>query len=155
MNDDVIIGRYQKQADPEKSRAILSRFKPMLKNPKHVEAIFHAVQEVYSDETWENRRLLFIASVYQSYQPLSYLQSKEDGKAAGKLPPGVRDEMARCLSFQNPEMANHFKSFTESWMKPEDNGMTRPFKVKVMAIVDRFKSLSIKPEDHQYQMFGT
>lgn len=155
MNDDVIIGRYQKQADPEKSRAILSRFKPMLKNPKHVEAIFHAVQEVYSDETWENRRLLFIASVYQSYQPLSYLQSKEDGKAAGKLPPGVRDEMARCLEYKNPEMCNFLKGYTEPQMKPDNNGVPRPFQAKVISVLERFKAFSVKAEDHQFNLFGT
>lgn len=119
----------------------------MLKKVKFVEQIYNTVQEVFADDTFENRRLIFIAVCYQVYQPLSYLD-----QAAGKLPAGVRDEMSRCLSFVNPEMVNHYKTFTEPWLKPFNTGPERPFKTKVMSIVERFKAYSINAEDTQYSL---
>lgn len=147
-----IIGRVLFQTDFMKADAILTQYRPMLRKPSYVEQIYNAVQSVFPDESHENRRLIFIATVYQVYQPLSFLEDKTDRKAQGKLPAGVRDEMARCLEFVNPEMINHHKAYVEPQMKPEDNGVQRPFKAKVMSIVERFKCYSINASDTQYQL---
>lgn len=152
MTQAEIIGRVIMQTDYQKSESILQYFKPMLRHTKYVEQIFHSVQSEFSQETSENRRLIFIAVVYQVYQPLSFLENKTDKRAAGKLPAGVRDEIARCLNFTNSEMANHFKTFTEAQMKPFNNGPERPFKQKVMSIVERFKCFSINTSDTQFKM---
>lgn len=147
-----IIGRVLSQSNPEMARSIISQFRNTLKNPKYVEEIFKAVQSEFADESDENKRLIFIATVYQLYQPLSYLRRKEDDKASGKLPIGVRDEMQKCLAFVNPEMINHHKYYVEPQMKPESNGVSRPFKSKVMSVVERFKCFSIHADDTQFKL---
>jgi hypothetical protein len=147
MEKDKIIGRAFLQMDGQKAADILRKFQPMLCKSKYVEQIFAAVQEQFQDETYENRRLIFIATVYQVYQPLSFLD-----QTAGKLPAGIRDEMSRCLGFNNPEMVNHFKTFCEPQMKPFNNGPERPFKVKVMEIVERFRPYSIIQDDYQFKL---
>jgi len=152
MTKAEIIGRVISYTDPERADEIVKKYRKMLKKPKYVEKIYEEVYEMYSEETMEDKRQIFIATIYQIYQPLSYLENKEDGKAAGKLPPGIRDEMARCLGFVNPEMCNHYKTFTEAPMKPESNGVVRPFKVKVMDVVERFKPYSIHADDTQYKL---
>ena len=144
MDKDKIIGRAFLQMDHKKAADILNQFRPMLGHTKYVEQIFLVVQSQFQNESFENRRLIFIATVYQVYQPLSFLDH-----AAGKLPAGVRDEMSRCLGFNNPEMVNHFKTFCEPQMKPFNTGPERPFKVKVMEIVERFRQFSIIQDDYQ------
>lgn len=152
MRDEEIIGRVTMQTDFEKSQAILTKFRRMAKDPKHVDHLYNEVQSVYADETDEERRLIFIAVTYQLYSPLSYLQKKADGKASGKLPTGVRDEMSRCLGFVNSEMINHHKLYTDPGMKPFNNGVDRPLMGKVMVLVDRFKPLSINASDSQFKL---
>lgn len=147
MDKAKIIGRVLLQTDHSTADAILSQFRPMLRKTKFVEKIYNEVQNVFINETFENRRLIFIATIYQVYQPLSFLD-----EAAGKLPAGVRDEMARCLGFNNPEMCNHYKQFVEPPMKPYNTGPERPFKTKVMQIVERFKCFSINIEDSQFKL---
>lgn len=149
-----ILGRVFMQMDYGKAIDTLKQFRPMLNKPSYVTHIFQAVQTEFENETPENRRLIFIACVYQIYQPLSFLEGKEDKKAQGKLPTGVRDEMSKCLEFNNPEMTSHFKRFTEAWMKPFNSGPERPFRTKVMEIVERFKVYSIHKDDTQFQLFG-
>ena len=153
MDKAMIIGRVLMQSDYLAAENILSKFKPMLKKPHYVEQIFHTVQQSFPEETMENRRLIFIGVVYQVYQPLSFLENKSDNRVAGKLPPGIRDEMARCLEFVNPEMCNHFKSQIEPWLKPFNTGPERPFKVKVMSIVEKYRCFSINSEDFQPKLF--
>lgn len=157
MDKSSIVGRVLMHSDYSTAQNILKQFTPMLKKTKFVEQIYAAVQSEFSEESYENRRLIFIATVYQVYQPLSFLPtSKRDDhktkQAVGKLPAGVRDEMARCLSFNNPEMVNHFKTFAEPQMKPFNTGPERPFKTKVMQIVERFKVYSINESDYQYNL---
>lgn len=149
----MIIGRVLLQSDYAAAESILNKFRPMLKHVKHVAEIFKSVQEQFPEDTNENRRLIFIGVVYQAYQPLSYLENRSDNRVLGKLPTGVRDEMSRLLGFNNPELVNHFKVFTESQMKPFNNGPERPFKVKVMEIVERFKCFSINEDDFQPKLF--
>ena len=157
MDKSSIVGRVVMHSDYSTAQNILRQFTPMLKKAKFVEQIYAAVQSEFSEESYENRRLIFIATVYQVYQPLSFLPtSKRDDQktkqAAGKLPAGVRDEIARCLGFNNPEMSSHYKQFCEPQMKPFNTGPERPFKTKVMQIVERFRSYSINPDDHYYSM---
>lgn len=152
MHQDVIIGRVYAQNNPEQARDIVTQFRRTLLNPKYVEKIFNQIQESFSDETEENRKLIFIATCYQLFQPLSYLRKKEDGKASGKLPIGVRDEMQRMLNVNNPESINALKVYVEAPMLPNSNGVIRPFKQKVMSIVERFKCFSIHADDSQFKL---
>jgi hypothetical protein len=157
MEKSTILGRIFLATEQERASELIKQFRPMLRSPRHVKSIFTAVNHEFADETPENRRLIFIACVYQSYQPLSFLpaiKSEENRtrQAAGKLPVGVRDEMSRCLGFNNPEMASHFKQFTEPQMKPFNTGPERPFKLKVMSIIAKFKVHSINADDHYYSM---
>ena len=152
MKDAEILGRVLVQTDYERSQAILAKFRRMAKDPKYVEHLYNEVQTVHEEETQEERRLIFIALTYQIYSPLSYLHNKADGKASGKLPAGVRDEMSKCLGFVNPEMINFHKSYTKPGMKPYNNGVDRPFYAKVMNLVDRFKPLSINKNDSQFKL---
>jgi hypothetical protein len=153
MTKAEIIGRVTMQTDYEKSSAILDKYRSMAKKPKYVEHLYRDVQSIYADESSENRKLIFIAVCYQVYQPLCFLHKKEDGKASGKLPTGVRDEMAKCLGFASSEMINHHKTQCSSWMKPEfTNGVERPFKQKVMLLVERFKPYSMNASDTQFKL---
>lgn len=152
MHKDVLVGRVFAQTNPEEARVIVSQFRKTLKDPELVQKIFEFVEHNFSEETKDIRKLIFIGSVYQLYQPLSFLRRKEDDKASGKLPIGVRDEMQRCLQVNNPETINALKYYCEPFLKPESNGVTRPFKVKVMSIVEAFKPFSINKEDTQYQL---
>jgi hypothetical protein len=152
MRDAEILGRVYLQTEYERSQAILAKFRRMAKDPKYVEHLYNDVQTYYADESPEERRDTFIGLTYRIYQPLSFLQRKEDGKAAGKLPPGVRDEMARCLGFVSSEMINHHKAFIEPALKPYNNGIERPLMTKVMVLVDRFRPLSINASDSQFKL---
>jgi hypothetical protein len=158
MEKSTILGRIFLATEQERASELIKQFRPMLRSPRHVKSIFTAVNHEFADETPENRRLIFIACIYQSYQPLSFLpaiKSEENRtrQAAGKLPAGVRDEMSRCLGFNNPEMCSHFKTQTESPMKPFNTGPERPFRIKVMSIIKKFKKYSINTDDHQFEMF--
>lgn len=152
MSPQEILGRVTMQSDPDKARLIISQFRNTLKDPKFVQSIYDQVQEAFSGEDDENRKLIFIACTYQLYQPLSYLRRKEDGKASGKLPVGVRDEMQRVLQVNNPETINALKVYVEAPMLPNSNGVIRPFKEKVMSVVEKFKCFSIHADDHYYSM---
>ena len=155
LSHQEIIGRVYCQSNPEEARIIVSQFRRMHKDPKHVEWILNKTKELYaSTESDESLRDLFVAAVYQIYQPLSYLRRKEDGKASGKLPVGVREEVQKFLGVNNPETVNSLKSYLESWMLPFAKGVERPFKNKVMQIVEAFKPYSINKEDSQYQLFS-
>lgn len=140
------------QTDYLKADAILTEYRPVLRRTHYVQDIFNVVEDEFSNESSENRRLIFIATVYQLYQPLSFLEDKSDRRAKGKLPSGVRDEMARCLGFINSEMINHHKAYVEPYMKPDNNGVQRPFKAKVMSIVERFRCFSIHNVDTQFKL---
>ena len=152
MHQDIIIGRVFSQNNPEQAREIVTQFRRTLLNPVHVEQIFNQVNESFADEDFETRKLIFIATTYQLYQPLSYLRKKEDGKASGKLPVGVRDEMQRVLQVNNPETINALKVYVEAPMLPNSNGVIRPFKQKVMSVVERFKCFSIHADDTQFKL---
>ncbi|RZK75185.1 MAG: hypothetical protein EOO85_14235 [Pedobacter sp.] len=154
MHQDIIIGRVFSQNNPEEARSIVTQFRRTLKDPKHVQAIYESIQEGFADEPEENRKLIFIATCYQLFQPLSYLRKKEDGKASGKLPVGVRDEMQRVLQVNNPETINALKVYVEAPMLPNSNGVVRPFKQKVMSVVERFKCFSIHADDTQFNLFA-
>lgn len=154
LSHQEIIGRVYSQTNPELARDIVTQFRRTLTNPKYVEQIYAQVNEFFQDESHETRKLIFIATCYQLYQPLSYLRRKSDDKASGKLPIGVRDEMQRCLQVNNPETINALKQYVESPMKPDSNGVIRPFKQKVMSIVERFKCYSVNADDSQYKLFG-
>jgi len=154
MSPQELLGRVTMQSDPEKARLIISQFRNTLKDPRYVQDIFNQVNEGFPDEDLDTRKLLFIGVVYQLYQPLSYLRRKEDGKASGKLPVGVRDEMQRCLQVNNPETINALKIYCEPWLKPENNGVIRPFKQKVMSVVEKFKCFSIHADDTQFNLFA-
>ncbi|RZJ92464.1 MAG: hypothetical protein EOO20_01780 [Chryseobacterium sp.] len=154
LSHSEIIGRVLSQSNPEMARDIVSQFRRTLKDPALVSKIFCYIQNEFAEEESDIRRLIFIGAIYQLYQPLSFLRRKEDDKASGKLPIGVRDEMQKCLEFVNPEMVSHFKSYIEPAMKPDSNGVVRPMKVKVMRVVEAFKPFSINKEDTQYQLFS-
>ncbi|WP_285011272.1 hypothetical protein [Pedobacter faecalis] len=101
---------------------------------------------------------MLIGAVYQLYQPLSFLSAFEiqghDRKAVGKLPPGVRDQVALCLNLHHPEEVNRLKSFIEPWMRPINVGVERPFRSRVMQIVDQFKKYSINSWETQMELFA-
>jgi hypothetical protein len=145
-----ILGRVLCVVDPVEAEKHLSNFQRMANEPKYVSVIFNDIETVYPDVSAETKRDYMIAAIYQIYQPLSFLHL--DDKAAGKLPPGVRDELAKFLGFTNSEMCNHYKGQLESWMKPFNNGVRREFREKVMVIVERFKPLSLNRNDSQYKM---
>lgn len=146
-----IFGRVQSIVNPLEAERVLSLFQRMANDPKYVSVIYDDILHVYPGELPEKHRDLLIGTVYQIYQPLSFLH-KEDGKAAGKLPPGVRDEMARLLGFTNSEMINHHKIFIDPLMKPFDNGVRREFREKVMVIVERFKPMSLNKNHSQFKL---
>jgi len=152
LSSQEIIGRVYSQSNPEEARAIVTQFRRTLKDPKFVSDIFSKVNEVFADEDYDTRKLIFIATTYQLYQPLSYLRRKNDDKASGKLPVGVRDEMQKCLQVNNPETINALKTYVEAPMLPNSNGVIRPFKQKVMSVVEKFKVFSIHADDHQYSL---
>ena len=152
MRDTEILGRVYLQTEYERSQAILSKFRRMAKDPKYVELLFNDVQTMYPEETDKGRMDIFIGLTYRVYSPLSFLQRTQDGKACGKLPEGVRDEMARLLGFVSSEMINHHKNFIDPWLKPYNNGVERPLMTKVMALVDRFKPYSINASDSQFKL---
>ncbi|MDQ1139457.1 hypothetical protein [Pedobacter agri] len=152
LSSQEIIGRVYSQSNPEEARTIVSQFRRTLKDPALVQKVFDYVEQHFSDEDLDVRKLIFIGSVYQLYQPLSFLRRKDDDKASGKLPVGVRDEMQRCLQVNNPETINALKVYVEAPMLPNSNGVVRPFKQKVMSIVERFKCYSIHKEDTQFTL---
>ncbi|WP_443945577.1 hypothetical protein ACJVDH_00265 [Pedobacter sp. AW1-32] len=152
LSSQEIIGRVFSQSNPDEARTIVTQFRRTLKDPALVQKVFEYVEANFSQETKDIRKLIFIGSVYQLYQPLSFLRRKDDDKASGKLPVGVRDEMQRCLQVNNPETINALKVYAEPFLKPESNGVVRPFKVKVMSIVEAFKPFSINKDDTQYQL---
>ena len=154
LSSQEIIGRVFSQSNPEEARTIVSQFRRTLKDPALVQKVFDYVEQHFGEETEDVRKLIFIGSVYQLYQPLSFLRRKDDDKASGKLPVGVRDEMQRCLKVNNPETINALKYYCEPQLKPESNGVIRPFKVKVMSIVEAFKPFSINKEDTQFNLFA-
>jgi len=154
MHKDVLVGRVFAQTNPEEARVIVSQFRRMHKDPKHVLWVFNKTQELFAHESDSSKRDLFVAAVYQIFQPLSYLRRKEDGKASGKLPIGVREEVQKLLGVNNPETVNSLKSYLESWMLPYANGVERPFKRKVMQIVEAFKPFSINADDSQHKLFA-
>lgn len=154
LSSQEIIGRVFSQSNPEEARTIVSQFRRMHTDPKHVLWVYNKTNELFADESDASRRDLFVAAVYQIYQPLSYLRRKEDGKASGKLPVGVREEIQAILGVNNPETVNSLKSYLESWMLPFANGVERPFKTKVMQIVEAFKPFSLNRDDSQYNLFS-
>lgn len=157
MTQSEIIGRVLLQANPEMAREYAVKFRRTLNDPKYVQAIYDQVQSDLASESAEDRKDVFVATVYQLYQPLSFLRCKDkdkEGKALGKLPVGVRDEMQRCIGANNPETVNAIKSFVEAPMKPESNGVVRPFKEKVMNVVEKFKCFSIHADDSQFKLFA-
>jgi hypothetical protein len=154
LSSQEIIGRVYSQSNPEEARTIVSQFRRTLKDPGLVKKVFEYVESNFTDDDLEIRKLIFIGSVYQLYQPLSFLRRKDDDKASGKLPVGVRDEMQKCLQVNNPETINSLKYYCEPFLKPESNGVIRPFKVKVMSIVEAFKPFSINKDDTQFNLFA-
>lgn len=156
MNKSEIVGKYLRATTPLDAERIVSEFTAVLRDPSLVERIFNHIEDNYPHEEREHRRLLFIGSVYQAFQPLSYLPrikgDSETAQAAGKLPPGVRDEIKRCLGLANAESVNAYKYYTEPMLKPESNGVVRPFKVCVMNIVDQFRCYSSDKNVLQFKM---
>lgn len=152
MRHTEILGRVIMQTEPEKARAIVSQFRHTLRNPKYVSQIWESVQSTFDQEDYETQKLIFIATCYQLYQPLSYLRRKEDDKASGKLPVGVREQMQLCLQVNNPETINALKTYVESPMKPESNGVVRPFREKVMSVCELFRVYSVHAEDTQFNL---
>jgi hypothetical protein len=152
LSPQEIIGRVYSASNPEHAKEIVTQFRRILKDPKYVPSIFDQVNESFADEDYETRKLIFIATTYQLYQPLSYLRRKNDDKVSGKLPVGVRDKMQECLGVNNPETINALKTYVEAPMLPNSNGVIRPFKQKVMSVVERFKCFSIHADDHYYSM---
>lgn len=151
-----ICSRYLMSTEPEKARQVIKMFRPTLKSPKLVPEIYRSVQTDFSEDSEDIKRDVFIAATIQLYNPLGFMFSEDEidhkKKAQGKLPAGVRDEVAKPLGFVNSEMVNHHKRFIEPFMDPFNSGPERPFKAKVMSIVERFKCYSINASDTQYQL---
>lgn len=157
LDHSTILGRIFQATEYGKAKELLKQFTPMLKGTQHVGRIFNAVQEQYANESDHDRMLIFICACYQAYQPLSFLPTTkhDDAKtkqAAGKLPPGIRDEIARCLKLNHSEEVNRYLHFAMPFMRPFNTGPERPFRIKVMAIVERFKAYSIRPNELQMEM---
>ncbi|MCZ4244942.1 hypothetical protein [Pedobacter punctiformis] len=146
------VGRILKVLHPEMFEDLAVTHRETLKDPKYVQIIFDSVKENFPIEDEFNCMLLFIASCYQLYEPLSFFFLPGEGVSA-KLPAGVRDEMSRCLNFNNPEMVNAYKGYCDSPMKPNNNGVVKPFYKKVMTVVDLFEPFSIH-KDSQYKLFA-
>jgi len=156
LRDDVIAGRFIMATEPMKAYSIVQEFKPKAKHTRFVEHIYNDAMNTFADEGIEEVRSIFVACVYQIYQPLAFLSkiTDEGDRACGKLPQGIRDEMARLTGFESPEMINYLKSRVDNWMKPQPKGTPeRPFKTKVMILVERFLPHSINPSDTQIKMF--
>lgn len=156
MNKSEIVGKYIRSTSPNEADRIVGEFTAILRDPSLVEKIYNHIEEHYSHEDREHRRLLFIGCTYQAFQPLSYLPrikgDSDTAQAAGKLPVGVRDEMKRCLGLANAESVNGYKYQTEPWLKPESNGVIRQFKVDVMKVVDQFRCYSNDKNVLQFKM---
>ena len=146
MDQDVIAGRIWAKVNYQEYSEHLNKVQPILRSKKYVERIFNEVQLL--DEPSERRRDIFISAVYQAYRPATYVAS-----GVAKLPAGIRDEMTRLLQFNNPEMINHFRDQWSPAMNPYSTGPERPFRAKVMEIVEKFRQFSINPADHQYNLF--
>lgn len=156
LTQDVIAGRYIMATRPSEAYEIVQQFLPKAKHPRFVQHIYTDATTLFSDHNDTELRCIFISAVYQLYQPLSFLSKiTDDGeRACGKLPQGVRDEMARLLQLESEEMINYYKSQCGNWMKPQPKGTPeRPFRQKVMLLVDRFLPYSINPNDSQTKLF--
>ena len=144
------LGRVFMATNPQQAADTLEGFEQMANNAKYVESVWDDVNFVYAEDSEETKRDLFIGAMYQICEPLSFLDL--DDKVAGKLPVGVRDEMKRCLGFEFAEMVNHYKDQISPKMNPENRGVERPFRNKVMVLVDRFRPLSINPSHSQHKI---
>ena len=154
MSPYEIVGRYYSQFNPEHFKEIELDYTGILKNPKYVPQIQKAIFDNYQEESDKSKNELFVATCYQLYAPLSYLRKKQDKKAIAKLPVGVRDEIQKCLGCNNPESVNSEKGYVESYMRPFNNGVTPPFKKKVMDVVETFKCYSNNPCFTQFNLFS-
>ena len=156
LTQDVIAGRFIIATRPSEAYEIVQQFLPKAKHPRFVQHIYTDATSLFSDLGVNELRSLFVATVYQLYQPLSFLSKiTDDGeRACGKLPQGVRDEMARLAGYQSSEMINYVKEGITPFMKPQPKGTPeRPFRQKVMLLVDRFLPYSINPNDSQTKLF--
>lgn len=142
VNRDTIAGRIWARLNYSEYSNAMNKVKPMLRDKKYVKQIFEAVQAL--DETEDKKRDLFIACVYQAYCPESYVDSN-----VAKLPWGIRDEISTCLGFSSAELVNHFREQMSPAMKPFNNGPDRPFRTKVLEIVEQFRKYSIIVDDYQ------
>ena len=157
LADDVYVGRYIIATNPSLANEILQALKPKAENPKYVNHIFNDANNLFKDQCQPNElKEIFIATTYQLYQAVSFLSKRTDfgERACGKLPQGVRDEMARLAGYQSSEMINYVKEGITPFMKPQPKGTPeRPFRQKVMLLVDRFLPYSINPNDSQTKLF--
>jgi hypothetical protein len=116
------LGRIIQALHPEMVKEILNDFTPLTDDLAIIPEMYHAMNGIFPDLEDFDRKVLFIALVYRSFAPQTFLPPilREDGKdrlPIGKLPAGVRDKIAQQLGFVNSEMANHYKAYAEAHVK--------------------------------------
>lgn len=143
MDKFKLAGRALAQLDYEAFSSIMQDVIPMLEDKSHIEAIYASVQTEFASEEDYMRKVLFVATIYDCYCPGSFF-----AKSIMKMPAGIRDEVSKCMGYENPEMVNYFVDRAKPFLKFRE----KSFGQKVAHIKEMFKQYSLNPLDWELKL---
>lgn len=129
------IGRILSVINPELVASLVEQYTPLSKDLSIIPMIYHRVEKHFPEMEAFDRKLLFIACVYRIVIPASFLPALDRpdercSQAVNKLPPGFRNEVARCAGITHSPDVNRLKGYIDPFMK------NPRYRTKVKVITD-------------------
>lgn len=143
MDRNTLVGRGLSVLDYTAYQRIQERVTPMLTDTKHISEIVDHVKANHFTDDQYMQNLLTVACIYDFYCPASFF-----AKSIAKMQIGVRDELAKCIGYKNPEMCNYFLDRSKPFMKFREKG----FGQRVENIKSIFKHLSVREIDWKLEL---
>lgn len=103
-----LIAEFLFDINPELYKTCEQAVEPLLEDEKLIPTIYNYIFHHQNAVIGYENTHFYIAVFYKIYSPLHLYT-----KAITKLSPGIRDVIANCFGFKNPELVNHFADYVQ------------------------------------------
>lgn len=128
---------------PNEVREIKRKFSPMLKDVKHVPAIFEEVNNQFPDDSDNQKTDLFVYCAYEAYAKATLV-----GQGIARAPNGLRQEICKVMNWNHATSVNEVQDRVRVYFK--EGSARTAFLPKVNAVMMGFEKFSVK--DNQLEL---
>lgn len=122
---------------PEVVREIEREFSPMLKDVKHIPAIFEEVNNQFPELSDNQKTDLFVYCAYEAYAKPTLV-----GQGVDRAPNGLRQEICKVMNWNHATSVNEVQDRVRVYFK--EGSARTAFLPKVNAVMMGFERFSVK-----------